>query len=142
VRKTFTEREVRFVIHGFALGPGQFPSVGARSIPSVWSRCGNGFRKVLARLEQQLEDRRFLVHHNSVSPTFVSPRASPFWNRLGVQLPSSSVNLQAWINSDQRSTSTQGLKRKPTRSTNCSPRRVLRRSPVALQIRRLSGSQS
>jgi len=85
VRKTFTEREVRFVIHGLRSGPGQFSKRWGTFDPSVWSRCGNESGSPCAP-EQQLEDRRFLVHSQLQSRLHLFRPAHHHLDRLGVQL--------------------------------------------------------
>jgi glutathione S-transferase len=90
-------------------GPGQFSKRWGTFDPERLEQMRQRIRKVLARLEQQLEDRRFLVHHNfSLAYICFAPRIT-ILDRLGVQLPSSSVNLQAWINRIRERPSTQGL---------------------------------
>jgi glutathione S-transferase len=66
-------------------------------------------REVLARLEKQLEGRKFLVRDNfSLADICFAPRIT-ILDRLGVQLPLSFVNVQAWIDRIRERLSTQGL---------------------------------
>jgi glutathione S-transferase len=66
-------------------------------------------REVLARLEKQLEGRKFLARENlSLADICFAPRIT-ILDRLGVQLPSYSVNVQAWIDRIRERPSTQGL---------------------------------
>jgi glutathione S-transferase len=66
-------------------------------------------REVLPRLEKQLEGRRFLVRDSfSLADICFAPRIT-ILDRLGVQLPPTAVNVQAWIDRIRLRPSTQGL---------------------------------